>query len=47
MELGWALVQAGATLFPFVVAEIVILAIVWPLLADAFTGSTDKTETES
>jgi hypothetical protein len=46
MGLGWALVQAGATLFPFVLAEIVILAMVWPLLADGFTGNTDKTESE-
>jgi hypothetical protein len=47
MTLGWALVQVGATLFPFVLAEVVILAMVWPLLADAFTGTTEKTEGDS
>ena len=35
MTLGWALVQIGMTLFPFVLAEVVILVIVWPLLSDA------------
>jgi len=44
MSLGWMLVQAGATLFPFVLAELVILAMVWPLLADVFAGSTDEAE---
>jgi hypothetical protein len=44
MSVSWLLVRAVATLFPFVVAEIVILAMVWPLLADAFSESTDEAE---
>jgi len=44
MSLVWLLIRAGATLFPFVVAELVILAIVWPLLADAFAETTDDAE---
>jgi hypothetical protein len=41
MALGWALIQVGATLLPFVLAEVVILAMVWPLLADAFADEAE------
>ncbi|WP_251342414.1 hypothetical protein [Haloplanus halophilus] len=46
MSPTWMAIRIGATLFPFVLAEIVILAMVKPLLEEAIVEYTNKTEEE-